>query len=274
MQHGLAWTPDDVDIERPSVARMYDYFLGGSHNFASDRDLAKQAQEVFPDAPHVVRANRSFLGRAVAALCALGVDQFLDLGSGIPTVGNVHEIVAAHRSGARTVYVDSDPVAVAHASALLRDTDRVAVVHADLRNPDAVLRGAVETGELGLSIPTAVLLVSVLPFVPDEDDPARIVAAYRDATVPGSYLAISHGTNDYRPKQVGEVENVYAKTTQPGVFRGKTEVERFFDGYELLEPGLVDIIHWRPEPAALAADPLGGDVARYSLIAGVGRRRG
>ncbi|NUP47433.1 MAG: hypothetical protein HOW97_08975 [Catenulispora sp.] len=273
MEHGLAWSPDDIDIERPSVARMYDYFLGGSHNFASDRELAKRAQAVFPDAPHVVRANRLFLGRAVAALCALGVDQFLDLGSGIPTVGNVHEVVAAHRPGARTVYVDSDPVAFAHASALLEDTERVTVVHADLRNPEAVLRDAVAVGGLDLSLPVAVLLVSVLPFIPEEDDPARIVAAYRDATVPGSYLAISHGTNDYRPKQVGEVETVYAKTTQPGVFRSKAEVERFFDGYELLEPGLVDIIHWRPEPEALQADPLGGDVARYSLIAGVGRRQ-
>jgi hypothetical protein len=273
MKHRPAWAPDEVDIERPSVARMYDYFLGGSHNFASDRQLAMQAQQAFPDAPHVVRANRAFLGRAVAALCGLGVEQFLDLGSGIPTVGNVHEIVAAHRPGARTVYVDSDPVAVAHASALLQDTDGVAVVHADLRDPETVLPEAVHAGGLDLTLPVAVLLVSVLPFVPDKDDPAQIVAAYRDATVPGSYLAVSHGTNDYRPKQVGEVETVYAKTTQPGVFRGKADVERFFDGYELLEPGLVDVIHWRPEPEALQTDPLGGDAARYSLIAGVGRRR-
>jgi O-methyltransferase involved in polyketide biosynthesis len=272
MEHQLAWTPDDIDIERPSVARMYDYFLGGSHNFASDRDLAQQAQAIFPDAPYVVRANRSFLGRAVAALCALGVEQFLDLGSGIPTVGNVHEIVAEHRPGARTVYVDSDPVVITHASALLRNTDHVAVVHADLRNPEAVLRQAVRSGGLDLSLPVAVLLVSVLPFVPEEDDPAGIVAAYRDATVPGSFLAISHGTNEYRAKQVGEVETVYARTTQPGVFRGKAEVERFFAGYTLLEPGLVDVIHWRPDPEALQADPLGGDTARYSLIAGVGRR--
>lgn len=272
MEHQLAWAPDDIDIERPSVARMYDYFLGGSHNFPSDRDLAQQAEAVFPDARYVVRANRSFLGRAVAALCDLGVDQFLDLGSGIPTVGNVHEIVAEHRPGARTVYVDSDPVVITHASALLQHTDHVAVVHADLRNPEAVLSQAVQAGELDLSRPVAVLLVSVLPFVPDEDDPARIVADYRDATVPGSFLAISHGTNDYRAEQVGEVETVYAKTTQPGVFRGKADVGRFFDGYELLEPGLVDAIQWRPDPEALQSDPLGGDVARYSLIAGVGRR--
>ena len=272
MQHRPAWAPDEIDIERPSVARMYDYFLGGSHNFGSDRELAEQALRVFPDAPYVVRANRSFLGRAVTVLCSLGVDQFLDLGSGIPTAGNVHEVLGRERPGARTVYVDSDPVAVAHASALLAETPRVSVLHADLRDPEAVLADAARAGGLDFTRPVGVLLVSVLPFIPDEDDPAAIVAAYREGTVPGSYLAISHGTNDYRPKEVGEVETVYARTTQPGVFRGAAEVERLFAGYELLEPGLVDAIRWRPDPGGLEADPLGGDVARYSLIAGVGRR--
>jgi hypothetical protein len=271
MQHRPAWAPDEIDIERPSVARMYDYFLGGSHNFACDRELAQQAMKVFPDAPHVVRANRSFLYRAVTVLCELGIDQFLDLGSGIPTVGNVHEVAAA-RAGTRTVYVDSDPVAVAHASALLANTPQVSVLHADLRDPEAVLYDAVRAGGLDLSRPVGVLLVSVLPFVPDHDDPAGIVAAYRDGTVRGSYLAVSHGTNDYKPKVVGEIENVYARTTQPGVFRSKAEVAGILAGYEMLEPGLVDLIHWRPEAGALNTDPLGGDVARYSLIGGVGRR--
>jgi hypothetical protein len=251
---------------------MYDYFLGGSHNFACDRELAERAMKVFPDAPHVVRANRSFLSRAVTALCELGIDQFLDLGSGIPTVGNVHEIATAARPGSRTVYVDSDPVAVAHASALLSGTPSVSVLHADLRDPDAVLRDAVRAGGLDLSRPVGVLLVSVLPFVPDRDDPAAIVAAYREGTATGSYLAVSHGTNDYQPTVVGEIEHVYERTTQPGVFRSKGEVARILAGYELLEPGLVNLIHWRPEPGALEADPLGADVARYSLIGGVGRR--
>ena len=272
MQHRPAWAPDEVDIERPSVARMYDWFLGGSHNFECDRELAQQAMRVFPDAPHVVRANRSFLYRAVTTLCGLGIDQFLDLGSGIPTVGNVHEVASIARAGTRTVYVDSDPVAVAHASALLSGTPSVSVLHADLRDPEAVLRDAVRAGGLDLSRPVGVLMVSVLPFVPDSDDPAGIVAAYREGTVSGSYLAISHGTNDYKPKVVGEIEDVYARTTQPGVFRSTAEVGQIFAGYELLEPGLTDLIHWRPEPGALESDPLGADVARYSLIGGVGRR--
>lgn len=272
MHQRPAWAPDDIDIELPSVARMYDYFLGGSHNFASDRELAQQALRVFPDAPFVVRANRSFLCRAVTALCSLGVEQFLDLGSGIPTAGNVHEVVAKERPGARTVYADCDPVAVAHSAALLAATAHVSVLHADLRDPDAVLAQAARAGGLDLGRPVGVLLVSVLPFVPDEDDPPAIVAAYREATVPGSYLAISHGTNDYRPKQVGEVENVYARTTQPGVFRSAEQVGRLFAGYELLEPGLVDAVRWRPDPVEAESDPLAGDVTRYSLIAGVGRR--
>jgi len=272
MQHRPAWAPDEVDIERPSVARMYDYFLGGSHNFAADRELAEQARKIFPDAPYVVRANRALLYRVVLELCALGVTQFLDLGSGIPTVGNVHEVAGEARPEARTVYVDSDPVAIAHANAMLRDEPNVKVLHADLRDPETVLEYAAGPGGLDLARPVAVLIVSVLPFIPDEDDPAAVVAAYRDATVPGSFLALSHGTNDYRPEAVGKVEDVYSNTSQPGVFRTRAQVLEFFAGYELLEPGLVDAIGWRPSPDDADRDPLGGDVARYSLLGGVGRK--
>jgi hypothetical protein len=270
--HRPAWAPDEIDIERPSVARMYDYFLGGSHNFAADRELAEQAMHVFPDAPHVVRANRAFLHRAVQHLCDVGVDQFLDLGSGIPTGGNVHDIAQAANPGARTVYVDSDHVAVAHATKLLEDVPNARVIHADLRSPEEILQDPILTGHLDLTRPVAVLLVSVLPFVPDADNPARIVAAYRDATVPGSFLAISHGTNDYQPEAVSKVEGVYTRTTQPGVFRSGAEILALMPGYDLLPPGLVDVIHWRPDPHAIHPDPLGGDVARYSILAAVGRR--
>jgi hypothetical protein len=254
---------------------MYDYFLGGSHNFAADRELAEQALSVFPDAPYVVRANRAFLRRAVTMLCGLGIDQFLDLGSGIPTVGNVHEVAHAANPAARIVYVDSDPVAAAHSAALLADEPLVHVLRADLRDPELVLREVAEAdGQLDLSRPVAVLLVSVLPFIPDTDDPAGIVAAYRDGTVPGSYLAISHGTNDYQPEVVGEVEGLYTRTTQPGVFRSREQILALMPGYELVPPGLVDAILWRPDPDEQQGhqDPLGGDVTRYSLLAAVGRR--
>ena len=176
MRRRPVWAPDEIDIERPSVARMYDYFLGGSHNFAADRELAERARQVFPDAPYVVRANRAFLRRAVTALSGLGVDQFLDLGSGIPTVGNVHEIAHAADPSAQVIYVDADPVAAAHATALLQGERRVGVLHADLRDPQAIVSAAADSGRLDFSRPVAVLLVSVLPFVPDEDDPAGIVA--------------------------------------------------------------------------------------------------
>lgn len=273
MRRRPVWAPDEIDIERPSVARMYDYFLGGSHNFAADRELAERARQVFPDAPYVVRANRAFLRRAVTALCGLGVDQFLDLGSGIPTVGNVHEIAHAADPSAEVVYVDSDPVAAAHATALLQGERRVGVLHADLRDPQAIVGAAADSGRIDFARPVAVLLVSVLPFVPDEDDPAGIVTAYRDATAPGSYLAISHGTNDYQPKAAGDVEDVYTGTNQPGVFRSRDEIRALMPGYELLPPGLVDAIHWRPDTKeASVRDPLDGDVARYSLLAAVGRK--
>jgi O-methyltransferase involved in polyketide biosynthesis len=250
---------------------MYDYFLGGSHNFAADRQLAEQALSVFPDAPHVVRANRAFLERAVQYLCAAGIDQFLDLGSGIPTAGNVHEIALAADPAAHTVYVDADPVAVAHARALLAGEARVQVLRADLREPGAVLEQAVAAG-LDLGRPLAVLLVSVLPFIPDEDDPAAIIAAYREASAPGSYLAVSHGTNEYQPEAVGKVEGIYTRTTQPGVFRSRAEIERLLRGYDPVPPGLVDAIDWRPVPDEDVPDPLGGDVARYSLYAAVGQK--
>ena len=274
MSYRPAWVPDEIDVELPSVARMYDYLLGGLHNFAADRALAQEAMRVFPDAPHVVRANRAFLRRAVRLLCDLGVDQFLDLGSGIPTSGNVHDVAHAKNPRARTVYVDSDPVAVTHSAAMLAEVPHATVLRADLRDPGDILSSPALTGHLDLGRPVAVLLVSVLPFIPDADRPARIVAAYRDATVPGSHLVITHGTNDYQPETVGKVEGVYSRTTQPGTFRSSDQIRALMPGYDLLPPGLTDAILWRPEPRGpnTDPDPLGGDVRRYSLLGAVGRR--
>jgi hypothetical protein len=269
MRHRPAWAPDEIDIERPSVARMYDYLLGGSHNFAADRALAEESIRAWPDLPHLARANRSFLHRVVRFLSEAGVDQFLDLGSGIPTGGNVHDVSTEINPTARTVYVDSDPVAVAHSTSLLVDVPEARVIHADLRDPEAVLADPLLTGHLDLSRPVGVLMVSVLPFVPDEDDPAGIVAVYRDATVPGSYLALSHGTGDYRPETTGKVQDVYRKTSQPGTFRSRQQIAALLAGYQLVPPGLVDVIWWRSDQLA-APDPLGADVTRYSMLAGVG----
>ena len=272
MPHRPAWAPAEIDIERPSVARMYDYFLGGSHNFAVDRVLAEQAMTAFPDAPYVVRANRAFLHRAVVHLANLGIDQFLDLGSGIPTAGNVHDIAYAANPDARTVYVDSDPVAIAHATAILEGVSQARVIHADLRNPEEILTNPILTDYLDLTRPVAILMVSVLPFIPDTDNPPAIVAAYRDATVPGSYLALSHGTNEYQPEAVSKVEGVYTQTSQPGVFRNRAQIAALLPAYTLLPPGLTDVINWHPDEESPTPDPLNGDIRRYSILAAVGRK--
>jgi hypothetical protein len=269
--HRPAWAPDQVDIETPSAARMYDYYLGGSHNFAADRALAEQAMSVWPDARQFAAANRDFLRRAVTLLAGRGVDQFLDLGSGIPTVGNVHEVAHAANPAARTLYVDCDAVAHAHGSALLADVLHAEFLHADLRDPRSVLDSPELKGFLDLDRPVAVLLFLALPFVPDADDPAAIVAAYREASAPGSYIAATHGTGDYRPASVGEVREVYQQASHSMTLRGKERIAQLLAGYELIEPGVTDTILWRPEPDA-PSDPLGGDVARYSMYAAVGRR--
>jgi len=266
------WAPDSVDIERPSAARMYDYFLGGSHNFLADRRLAEEYLRVLPEMPVIAQAQRGVLHRAVRFMVESGIDQFLDLGSGMPTTGNVHEIAQALNPDVRTVYVDVDPVAVAHGRALLRDdVGNTGVVHADLRDPGYVLSQP-EVGELlDLSRPVGVLMIAVLHFVGDGDDPVGVVGTYRDATVPGSFLALTHATSDYRPSMAKDAEEVYRRASHQIHYRTKREIGALLAGYELVEPGLVDLIKWRPEPDA-GPDPLGGDVTRYSGYAAVGRK--
>ncbi len=272
MSHRPAWAPDDIDLERPAPARMYDYYLGGSHNFAADRELARKAMGAWPELPQVTRANRAFLRRAVSFLAGEGITQFLDLGSGIPTAGNVHEIVGALNPDARTVYVDSDPVAVAHSRLLLADTPNATVVHADLREPAQVLADPALDGFLDLSRPVAVLMFAVLHFVPDADDPAGVVAAYRQVCAEGSYLAVSHGTRDYLPERIRSLEEVYARSSAPMTFRSHAEIAALMRGYALVPPGLVDMTRWRPDEEEPLPDPLGGDVKRYSGYGAVGRR--
>ena len=267
-----AWAPDFVDLETPSAARMYDYYLGGSHNFAADRELAKAALQAWPETPYMCRANRAFLRRAVTHLAAAGIDQFLDLGSGIPAAGNVHEVAQAVRPGARTVYVDCDAVAYAHGRALLRDEPQAVYLQEDLRDPASVLGSPQLTDFLDLARPVAVLLLMTLHFVPDGDDPRGIMAGYRDAVVPGSGLAFSHGTNEYRPADTDGITAVYTRASHGIVPRDRARIAELAQGWQLVEPGLVDVIHWRPEAAELENDPLGGDVARYSTFAAVGRK--
>jgi hypothetical protein len=270
-RHRPVWAPDHVDIDTPSAARMYDFYLGGSHNFAADRALAQEYMRVLPDMPQIARAQRHVMQRMVRHLAATGISQFLDLGSGIPTAGNVHDVAYAANQDARVVYVDSDSVAFAHSASLLADIPHAAVIRADLRDPAAILGDPVLTGLLNLSRPVAVLMIAVLHFVADEDDPAGVVAAYRDATAPGSCLAITHATNDYQPQLARRAEAVYTRASHQIHYRSRQQILAMLAGYELLEPGLTDMIRWRPDPPA-GPDPLGGDVARYSGYAAAGRR--
>ncbi len=241
------WAPYGVDLDRPNAARVYDYYLGGAHNFAVDRQMAAQALAGWPELPLIMRANRAFLRRAVRFLVRSGVRQFLDLGSGIPTVGNVHEVAQAEDPATHVVYVDIDPVAVAHSRAILDGDARVRAVHADLRSPADVLDLAQREGGLDLSQPVAVLLVAVLHFVPDADDPAGLIASYREATVPGSAIAVCHATADGQGDKADEHRALYARTPTPMTMRSHAEISRLLAGYELVEPGLVYMSLWRPD---------------------------
>jgi hypothetical protein len=261
------WLPPDVDLANPNAARIYDVYLGGAHNFAVDREFARRAKELLPDVDTVARMNRSYLQRVVRELTHAGVDQFLDLGSGIPTVGNVHEIAQGINPDAKVVYVDNEAVAVAHSALILEGNDRATVVKADIRQPETVLTDEGTTALLDLSRPVAVIMCTILHFISDSDDPAGIVRTYRDALASGSYLAISHGTTDNRPdlEAFGEA---YRNTPNPVTLRPRDAVEKFFDGYELIEPGLVFTPQWRPEtPSDVGAEP-----ERAGVYAGVGRK--
>ncbi|MFF2502887.1 SAM-dependent methyltransferase [Streptomyces sp. NPDC058067] len=265
-----AWAPQGIDISVPSVSRIYDYYLGGSHNFEVDREAARKAMEFMPGLPKIMQANRAFMRRAVRYAVQEGVTQFLDIGSGIPTFGNVHEVAQAADSEARVVYVDHDPVAVAHSRAVLEGDDRTAVLAADLRKPREILAHPEVGGLLDLDRPVALLLVAVLHFVEDADDPRRAVAELRDALAPGSLLIVTHAAYEGIPlpaeRAAGTVD-VYKNIRKPLIMRSRDEIARFFEGYEMAEPGLVPMADWRPENAPADEDPYA-----FSGYAGVGRK--
>ncbi|MER5389580.1 SAM-dependent methyltransferase [Saccharopolyspora sp. NPDC002686] len=243
-----SWWAKGVDIGQPSSARVYDVHLGGSHNFQVDRDLAEKAAQMMPTLPAVLRANRSFLRRAVQHLAERGVRQFLDLGSGIPTVGNVHEIAQRVDPDNRIVYVDRDLVAVAHSQAILRDNDRAVAVRADFRDVDEVLATDEVRSMLDFDEPIAVLFFAVLHFVPDSDDPAGIVARYTEQLCSGSYVAISHAGSDGVDESRKRASELYSERIGGFFLRSRDEVAPMFAGLELIEPGLVDLLDWHPDP--------------------------
>ncbi|MER5467679.1 SAM-dependent methyltransferase [Streptomyces sp. NPDC002935] len=264
-----AWAPRSIDISVPSVSRIYDYYLGGSHNFEVDREAARKAMEFMPGLPKVMQANRAFMRRAVRFAAGEGIDQFLDIGSGIPTFGNVHEIAQRTRPGARVVYVDHDPVAVAHSQAVLRDNEDADVVAADLLKPQEILASAQVQQLIDLNRPVALLLVAILHFVEDADDPYRAVAELRDALAPGSMLVVTHAAFEGIPlprEQAEGAVDVYKNIRNPLIMRTREEIARFFEGYDMVEPGLVPMPNWRPDTAPEDEDPYS-----FSAFGGVGR---
>lgn len=259
--------PEDV----PSPARMYDYFLGGFTNFAVDRQLAERVIARHPDAPLAAQANRRFLRRVVTVLIERGIDQFLDLGSGIPTAGNVHEVAQRLLPAARVVYVEKDVIAVALAEATLRASPQVGVIQDDLRHTAAILGHPTTQRLLDLQRPLAVLAVAVLHFIPDDGEVVATLAALREVVCPGSYLALSHATEDPPSPALGAPEaRLYTRTDQPLTPRSLEQVRRFLAGWEVMAPGVVYTPCWRPEDAS---EPLLEAPERAAAYAGVGYKR-
>ncbi|MFC7344992.1 SAM-dependent methyltransferase [Saccharopolyspora griseoalba] len=256
----------EVDEVLPNPARIYDYGLGGSRNFAGDREAFHKLLEVDPDARTVVRSNRAFLRRAVRSCLERGIGQFLDLGSGVPTVGNVHEAAREMNPGAHVVYVDDEPVAAAHTRRLLADQPNAGIVEEDLRAPDAVL-GAAETRRLlDFSQPVALVMASVLHWV--GDDVGQLLARYREALVPGSALVISHLTDEDLHEQMRQVEAIFDETSAPVTYRRRSRAAELFAGFDIVDPGVVYCSEWRAEPHESLAEP-----ERTKIWAAVGVKR-
>ncbi len=263
------------DTTKAHSARVYDYYLGGKDHFAADRETGQKAMQSWPAVRTAVRENRAFLGRAVRYLAGeAGIRQFLDIGAGLPSADNVHEVAQAVAPESRVVYVDNDPVVLAHARDLLTSAPggRTAYFDADLRDPEAILASPVVAGTLDLSRPVALMLVAVLHFLVDADDPARVVATLLGALAPGSYLVASHVTPEHDPAGVGGLERTYRQAGIPAQARSAAEFAALaFRGLELVDPGVVLVSRWRPPPGPTGSRPLPAEVNWYG---GIGRKPG
>jgi hypothetical protein len=255
-----------IDPNRPSAARIYDVYLGGAHNFAADRAVAARAAEILPDLPMIARANRAFLQRAVRYAVGRGIRQFLDLGSGIPTEHNVHQVAREQTPDARVVYVDLDPTAVLYSRHMLAGDEQTAIVHGDLRDPAAILATPEARDLLDLSRPIGVLMIAVLHFLPDGPEVDTALRAYREAAAPGSLLAVSHATSSRDPEPTERLAELYSRTSTPLVLRDAARVARFFEGWDLVEPGVVLGPRWRPDDGPVS------NAERFLTLVGVGER--
>jgi len=273
VEHEVA--PRGVDVTRPSIARVYDFMVGGKDNFAVDRMAAERALAIVPDAPEAGRACRAFLNRVVRYLAAeVGIRQFLDIGSGLPTETNVHQVAHEVDPAARVVYVDNDPMVLVHGRALLADNDSTTVIEADIRAPEAVLEHEIVRQYLDFTEPVGLLLLSILHHLHDAEEPGKIAAILRDALPSGSHLAIIHFWDpaDEHPDisaKVHDAERVFNETLGTGRWRHRAEIEAYFGDFEMVEPGLVPLAEWRPGTEAVAEQK----VSYYTMIGGVARKR-
>jgi len=262
----------DLHTDRPHPARVYDYLLGGKDNFAADREAAQKGLQANPDSRIPPRENRLFLRRAVRYLAERGIDQFLDVGTGIPSAPNVHHVAQEITPTARIVYVDNDPIVLTHARALLTShpSGRTDYIDADLRDVETILRSKALTDTLDLNRPVGLLLIAILHFIGDEHDPWAIVQRLLAALPPGSYLALSHLTGDFRPEAWEQVAEVYRKQGVTMKVRSRPEIERFFTGLDMIDPGLQILPAWHPDLGD-PTDPAPSD-AQVSVYGGVARK--
>ncbi|WP_327295133.1 SAM-dependent methyltransferase [Streptomyces sp. NBC_01197] len=259
----------DLELDRAHSARMYDYYLGGTTNFTADREAVGRVLTAFPGVRIAARTNREFMHRATRWAAENGLRQFLDIGTGIPTSPNLHEVVQLSVPTARVVYADNDPIVLAHAQALLRSTPqgRTAYVEADATDPDTLLKASALCDTLDLSRPVALSLNALLHFVTDADDAHSIIERYKDALAPGSTLALSHATPDFDAETMNRMIDIYTAAGTPLQFRTRAEFSRFFDGWELVEPGVTVSHRWRPDDHRESGQVSDADAACYVAVA-------
>jgi len=259
------------DPSAPNIARMYDYFLGGKDHFAVDREAAAKVLEHAPEVPLIAREGRRFLRRVVRFLVASGIRQFIDIGTGLPTGGHVHEVLGEYAPDAKVAYVDNDPVVIAHAWALLKGNGRTTVVQADFREPEKILTDPLLTGLIDLDRPVAILLMSVLHFIDDDAEAMRVVTRLRESIAPGGYLAFCHAVSDVCPERLAKLGDIYRQGPMKGAKekaqRTTAEVARFLDGLEPIPPGVTAVPSWRPDPHDRA-----DSAAAVWLVGGLGRK--
>jgi len=239
--------PSEVDMDKPSVGRVYDWYRGGAANFAPDRAFGRRVEAVLPELRQLAMCNSRFLARAVRFCATQGIRQFLDIGSGIPDVWGTHHAAHAVDPGCRVVYVDNEAVAVEVTRRVVADDDRLGVVRADLRDPHAVLHNPITNGLIDLSQPVGLVMGLLLHFIPDHDDPAGVLARYRKSVAPGSYLALSHDTADGREADMTQVARLYEETNRPLILRDHATLTALLSGFQLVDPGIVHMPLWRPD---------------------------